>query len=294
MFKLKGIIPPMVTPLDRDKKVDEASTRRLVNFMLEAGVDGFFILGTMGEGLALSAAEKYRLVEIVLSEVRGKCPVIAGASDQAWEETVANVKQLERLGVDAVVVMQPPFFKLLSGEDIEKYFLAIAEATELPVVIYNHPSLTSNKIPLHNMQRLIANPRFAGVKDSSGDFDYLTSLLALRDGTRKEFSVLQGNEVALAPALLVGADGIVPGIGSLATRFVKQIYTAAEAGEKEQALNLQQKLNSLFDGIYGADVSDWLRGHKEALAYLGIIDCPETVYYQPLSAERKARVHAAV
>ena len=294
MFKLKGIIPPMVTPLDREKKVDEASTKRLVTFMLEAGVDGLFLLGTMGEGLALAAREKYRLVEIVLSEVRGRCPVIASASDPAWEETLANVKELERLGVDAVVVLQPAFFKLLSGEDVEKYFFAVAEATELPVVIYNNPSLTGNEIPLENMQRLMASPQFAGVKDSSGDFDYLTSLLALRNETRREFSVLQGNEVALAPALLAGADGLVPGIGSLATRFVKKIYAAVRAGEKEEALDLQQKMNSFFDGIYGPDVSDWLRGHKEALAYLGIIDCPETVYYQPLSAERKARVHAAV
>ena len=139
----------------------------------------------------------------------------------------------------------------------------------------------------------MASPQFAGV-NSSGDFDYLISLLALRNETRREFSVLQGNEAALAPALLAGADGLVPGIGSLATRFVKKIYAAVRAGEKEEALDLQQKMNSFFDGIYGPDVSDWLRGHKEALAYLGIIDCPETVYYQPLSAERKARVHAAV
>ncbi len=284
----------MVTPLDSHRKVDENSTRRLVNFMLESGVEGLFLLGTMGEGLALATEEKFRLVEIVIAEVRGRCPVIAGASDPSLEQTLANARQLERLGVDALVILQPPFFRLLSGQDIEQFFLAIADFTTKPMVIYNNPCLTGNRIPLEIMEKLMANPKFAGVKDSSGDFDYLTSLLALKNKIRKDFGLMQGNETALAPALLVGADGIVPGIGSLATRFVKRLYTAARAGEREQALALQLELNQLFGGIYGPNVSDWLSGHKEALAYLGIVDNPATVYYQPLSEEKRARVHFAV
>lgn len=294
MLKLQGIIPPMITPLDNQRKVDEESARGLVNFMLESGVDGLFLLGTMGEGIALETSQQYRLVDIVLSEVAGNCPVLAGCSDSALKQTIKNARQLEQLGVDAVVVMQPAFFRMLSGSELEQYFLSVSQATALPVVIYNNPGLTGNKIPLATMEKLIANPKFIGVKDSSSDFDYLTSLLALRDKTRKDFAIMQGDELAIAPALLVGADGVVPGIGSLAGRFVKKIYQAAQAKDRERALTLQLELNELFAGVYGPDVSDWLRGQKEALAYLGIIHNPATVYYQPLSEEKIDRVHVAV
>ncbi len=292
MLKLKGIIPPMLTPLDQEKRVDEDSTRRLVNFMLRSGVDGLFILGTMGEGLALAAKERYRLTEIVRDEVRGRCPVLVGVSDTALEQTLDNVRASERLGADALVVL-PPFFKLLSADDILEFYSKVAAAASLPLVIYSHPALTGNKIPLPVMKRLMAEPKFVGVKDSSGDFAYFSSLLALRD-ERKDFAVLEGDETALAPALLSGADGIVPGIGSLAARFFKRLSAASEAGDKRQALALQLELNRLRDGIYGPDVSDWLSGHKEALVYLGILAHPDTVYYQPLSAEKKARVHETV
>lgn len=294
MLKLEGIIPPMITPLNGKRKVDENSTRRLVDFMLTSGVDGLFLLGTMGEGLALEISEQYRLVELVLAEVGGRCPVLAGISDSSLEQTLANARKMERLGVDAVVVLQPSFFRLLSQSELEQFFLTVSNATTLPVVIYNNPGLTGNKISLTTMEKLMANPQFIGVKDSSGDFDYLTGCLALREKIRKDFAVMQGNEMAIASALIVGADGVVPGIGSLAGKFVKMIYTAAKAGKKEQALALQLELNELFAGIYGPDLSDWLRGQKEALAYLGIVHNPATVYYQPLAKEKRARVHVAV
>lgn len=284
----------MITPLDRQRRVDENSTRRLVNFMLASGVDGLFLLGTMGEGLALDTKEQYRLVETVLSEVRGSCPVVAGCSAPALAQTLVNAKQLEKLGVNALVVLQPPFFRFLSGTELEQFFLKVCEATTLPLIIYNNPVLTGNKIPLALMEKLMANPQFVGVKDSSSDFAYFTSLLALTNKSEKNFAVLQGDEMAIAPALFAGAEGVVPGIGSLASNFVKQIVAAAKESAKERALELQLKINELFAGIYGPDLSDWLRGQKEALVFLGIIDDANTIYYEPLSQEKRKRVQNTV
>ncbi|NPV54876.1 MAG: dihydrodipicolinate synthase family protein [Firmicutes bacterium] len=294
MLKLGGVIPPMVTPLDRNGKVDEASTRRLVDFILNAGADGLFLLGTMGEGMALQNSEKTRLVEIVLDEVRGRCPVLAGAGDISFPRALENSFKLQELGVDAVVPMQPSFFRGLSGAEIEGYFVGIAERLDIPVVIYNNPGLAGNTIPLETLARLCSHPKIIGTKDSTGDFAYFVESLLIKARCNKPFSVLQGNEWSIAPSVLCGADGVVPGIGSLAGKLVKRIYEEARLGHPNEAMELQFTLMELFHGIYGSDRSDWLRGHKEALAYLGIISSPTTLPFRPMSEEGKARVRSCV
>lgn len=284
----------MITPLDSNEQVDEISTRRLVNFMLESGVDGFFLLGTMGEGVALSYPEKIRLVEIVLEEVKGRKPVLVGTGDSSLKRTLNASTKMQELGVDALVVTQPSFPPALPERELERYFFTVARELDAPVVIYNNPNSTGNRIPLATLERLAAEPGIVGTKDSTGDFGYLVETLAIRLRCGKDFRVLEGDEWAIAPAVLCGADGAVPGIGSLAGKLVRRIYEEARLGNREEAMELQFKLIELFRGIYGPDRKDWLAGHKEALAYLGIISNPASAVYMPLSDERRERVRKCV
>lgn len=293
MLALKGIIPPMVTPMDEEGRVDEASTRSLVQHMLKSGVDGFFLLGTMGEGASLCPEDKERLIRTVVSEVGGRVPVLAGATEATTARTVANAQRFEKLGVDAVVVMQPFFYKGLNQQEVEGHFLAVVESITKPVVIYNNPGLTGNAISLSTLGRLAAHPHIIGTKDSTANFSYFMEVLRIRARV-KEFAVFQGDEWAVAASLLCGADGAVIGMGSLAGKLFKRLYTAAKLGNVAEAVQLQMTLIDMFDGIYDADRHQWLTGHKEALHYLGIIRCPKASVYQMLTWEERHRVRRCV
>lgn len=292
-MQLQGIIPPMITPFTAAGALDIESARRLVGFMLEAGVDGFFIAGTMGEGAALGAEERAELTRSVAEAVHGRALVLAGISDVSQANCITNARQARAAGADAVVAMQPYFFRGWRSFELRDFFRGITDAAELPVIIYNNPILTGNTLDIDTVAELAADPRIIGIKDSSSNFAFFMELLRLREQVG-QFAVFQGDETAVAASLLCGADGAVAGLGSLAGRVFKGIYQAAQVGDAAEAMRLQKMVLALFDGIYAPDRHRWLTGHKEALASLGIIASPYCRVYSPVTATERDAIQSCV
>ena len=293
MLDLHGVIPPMITPLKDDLSVDVGSTRRLVDFMIDRGVDGIFLLGSMSEGPLLPDADACTLVETAVAQVDGRVPVVVGAPDTSLARALPRAKQVQAMGADAVVLVQPYYFPNQSQDGLYRYFVGVADAIDIPLVVYNLPTTTQNPLDLDTMARLAEHPNIVATKDSSGSIRYMMELLRIRDAS-EQFRVFIGEEWGVAAAVLAGADGTVAGIGSLATKLLKAIVDAAEAGDRGLAMRKQNLLIDLFHGVYGAGARHWLAGHKEALAHLGVIDSPATHLHQPIDSGARDAIHATV
>ncbi len=235
---LRGIVPPMVTPLaDRDA-LDVDGLHRLVEHILAAGPGGLFILGTTGEGPSLSYHLRRELVERVCQIVGGRVPVLVGVTDTAFIESINVAEDAAEAGADAVVLSAPYYFAP-DQENLWQYTRAIVAEMPLPVFLYNMPSHTKVAFSVETVRRAMDLPNVAGVKDSSGDmiyFDQLRQLVARRD----DFSLLIGPEELLAEAVLLGAHGGVNGGANIWPELYVDLHKAAAAGDLERTAQLHR------------------------------------------------------
>jgi 4-hydroxy-tetrahydrodipicolinate synthase len=238
MAELKGIIPAMVTPLDDQENLDEVGLRRLVNYLIEAGVHGLFPVGSQGEFFALSPDEKRRVWEIVVEEAAGRVPVCAGTGAITTQQVMELNKLAERAGVDAVSVLTPYFIQPTETE-LYDHFVAVAEATSLPVLLYNNPGRTSVKLSVGLVARLGEHPNIVGIKDSSGD---LTLTIEMIRQTGDDFTVLMGRDSLIFAGLQHGIKGAIAATANVAPALVVEIYEAFQDGDLARALAAQEKL----------------------------------------------------
>ncbi|MFG2824753.1 dihydrodipicolinate synthase family protein [Kitasatospora sp. NPDC048365] len=267
-----GVIPPVVTPLTAEGDIDTASLERLVEFLLEGGVDGLFALGSSSETAYLTESQRTRALEVVVKANAGQVPVIAGCIETTTNRVIERANTTRDLGADAVVATAP-FYTRTHPAEIERHFRQIAAAAELPVLAYDIPVCVHTKLAGDMLLRLAADGVLAGVKDSSGDdvaFRYLCLGAADLD-----FAVLTGHEVVVDGMLLGGADGVVPGLGNVDPHGYRRLVDAARAGDWAAARAEQDRLAQLFEIVFAAkDTSGTaagLGGFKTALMLRGII-----------------------
>lgn len=210
---LKGVIPPIITPLDEDGRVDEDAVERLIDFQLRSGVSGIFIMGSSGEGPWLDTTQRETLLRASVRAIDGRAPLLAGAMEPVASRVRERLPQLKELGADAAVVATPYYFQ--ADEGVQRaHFDAVAADSPLPVVLYNIPNMTHNVLAPGAARHALRHESVIGIKDSGGDPTLFAELLAMRE-TRPDFQVLQGSEAQSARALREGADGLVPGIANL-------------------------------------------------------------------------------
>lgn len=239
---IKGIIPPILTPMNADESINEEELRRQVNREIDAGVHGVFPVGTNGEAYALSFAEKERVLEIVVEETRGRVPVYAGSGCVTTRETVRLSRRAEALGADALSVITP-YFAAASQDELYAHFMEVASAVDLPIVLYNIPARTGNALAPATVARLAKDaPNIVGAKDSSGNFDNMKQYVELTAGLDKEFSVLSGNDSLILPILLFGGRGGVAGCANVFPHTMVEIYEAWAAGDLERAKRVQDSI----------------------------------------------------
>ncbi|NPV52027.1 MAG: dihydrodipicolinate synthase family protein [Firmicutes bacterium] len=268
MGKLEGVICPLVTPLDEEERVDEWDVRSLVEHVIGGGVSVIFPLGSMGEGILLAEEEKGRLVEIVVDQARGRVPVMVGVADTSTERIIRNAKRARALGADGIVISAPCYFGIGRQEEVVDFHRRVLDSVDLPALLYYLPGRTHTFMTIDTIVELSEDPRVLGIKDSCGDFTFFRRLVAAMEG-REDFSVFQGNEWVFDASLLVGADGIAPGVSSLVPRLCHELFIAGKSGDISEARRLQVKLLRIFD-IYGANAETWAAGMKEALRAAGI------------------------
>lgn len=267
---LRGIIPPMITPLlDRDT-LDVAGLERLIEHILAGGVHGLFILGTTGEAPSLSYRLRYELIERTCGQVKGRVPVLVGITDTSFVESVNIACKAKEAGAQAVVLAPPYYFPAGQAELLE-YLKHLTPELPLPLFLYNMPSYTKLVFEPQTIRAAAGFPDIAGIKDSSGNMIYFRQLQDLLKD-HPDFSLLMGQEELLAEVVLLGGHGGVCGGANLVPKLYVDLYNAAYSKDLSKVQSLHKKVMQISTNIYnvGRFESSYLKGLKCALSCMGI------------------------
>jgi len=267
---LRGVVPPLVTPLLDNDTLDVEGLERLVEHILGGHVHGLFLLGTTGEAPDLSYALRHELVKRVCKQVKGRVPVLVGVTDTVFPESLRLAQTAAKAGADAIVAA-PPYYFTTGQPELVEYYTHLANRLPLPLFLYNMPSHTKVMIDPYTARTLSENPNIIGLKDSSANIVYFNSVRhILRE--RDDFSVLIGPEEALGEVVLMGAHGGVCGGANLFPQLFVDTYHAAAAGDVAAVLALQERIMTISGALYGVGrhVSSFLKGVKCSLSLMGI------------------------
>lgn len=244
MFAPKGIIPPIVTPFNREGKIDFQVYRQMVDHLIGEGVHGVFPMGTTGEFYAVSDEEYRELLEVTVEQVAGRVDVYAGANAITTRGVIHQMHIAEQVkGIDALSVLTPMFISQ-TQEELYRHYKTVAENTDMPIVLYNNKPKTNVTIEPATVARLAEMPNVVAVKDSTGDFTNTLEYLRLTRGA-KDFSVLVGRDTLIFAGLCCGAAGSIASCANVAPRLVANIYDKFKAGDMAGSLEDQMKLNPL-------------------------------------------------
>lgn len=268
--ELKGIVPPMVTPLAGRDELDHEALERIIEHILGGGVHGLFVLGSTGEAPSLSNRVQREIVERSVKQVGGRVPLLVGVTDTSYTDSLALAQFAADQGADAVV-LAPPYYFPAHQDDLQRYFAEFAAESPLPVILYNIPSHTKVEISLATVEQLIDVPNIVAYKDSSGNMLYYNRLLELVS-RRPGFPVFMGPEELLGESVLIGGNGGVCGGANLVPSLYVQLYDAAVAGDLQLIHRLQQRLLRISSKIYGVGdpPSGYLKGLKCAMSVVGL------------------------
>lgn len=242
MFTPAGVIPALVTPLDRNGEIQESGLRDVLDYVIEGGVHGVFVLGSSGEIYALNSTQKRRVVEITVEHVAGRVPVYAGASEITTRDCIATAQMVNDIGGVSALSVLTPYFVTPTQAELIRHYRAIAASTELPVILYTNPGRTQVNLEPETVFELAEIDNIVGIKDSSGDRQLLERFITDRPNG---FSVLVGRDTLILEGLRNGADGAIASTANVAPALVAGIYEAFRAGDITRASELQAKLTPL-------------------------------------------------
>jgi 4-hydroxy-tetrahydrodipicolinate synthase len=264
--RLQGVFTPNIVPLDSQGEIHEAELRRYIDWLIAKGINGLYPNGSTGEFTRFTPAERRRIVEIVTDQAQGRVPVLAGAAEANVRETLAACDHYASLGVRAVAVVSPYYFKL-DQDSIFAYYKDIGDHSPVDVVLYNIP-MFANPIGVATVQRLAEScPRIVAIKDSSGDIAHMIRMIAAVRPSRPDFAFLTGWDAALMPMLLVGCDGAVMGSSGAVPDLTRRLFDLITSGQLNDARGLQSDLTSIFDALLAfAEVPE---GFREAVKIRG-------------------------
>lgn len=267
----KGIIPPMITPLQSNQQLDYGGVEKLINHLLEGGVHGIFILGTTGESVSLSYDTRRALIEHTAKCLQKKIPLLVGITDTSIEESLKLAKLAYKIGADAVVAT-PPFYFHLGRDEVFEYYWDLADRSKLPVFLYNMPSMTKINMSIETAVRLSKHPNIIGIKDSSENTVYFQALKYAIN--REDFALFVGPEEIMAETVLMGGSGGVTGGANLFPKLYVNMYNAAIRQDFESIKILQKQILDISARLYtvGKYNSSYLKGLKGAGSLIGICD----------------------
>jgi len=264
MFTPKGVIPALVTPLDSGGELMEDALRNVIDFTIEGGVHGIFVLGSSGEIYGLDDAQKCRVVEISAEHINGRVPLYAGASEITTRDAIKTTRMVQSIGGVTALSVLTPYFMTPTQSELIEHFTAIAASTDLPILLYGNEGKTRVKITAETNLALSAVENIIGIKDSSGDMSLMLDYLATSpDG----FSVLAGRDTLIYAGLCHGAAGAIASTANIAPRLVSEIYNAFIVGDHKRALELQFALLPLRKALDAATFPVVL---KEGLRLAGV------------------------
>jgi dihydrodipicolinate synthase/N-acetylneuraminate lyase len=240
-----GVFPYLVSPIDDDGNVNEAVLRRLIEDVIAAGVHGLTALGSTGEFAYLSWAQRRRIAEVTLEAAHGRVPVIAGVAATTTAEACRQAREFERIGIDGIVAVLEAYFPL-TEDGVIAYFTAVADAVDLPLVIYTNPNFQRADLTLNAIDRLADIPNIRYIKDASTNTGRLLSIIALAGDRLRVFAASSHIPAAV---MMIGGVGWMAGPACLIPQQSVRLYELAAAGRWNEAMVLQRRLwpvNELF------------------------------------------------
>ena len=264
---MKKIISAAITPFTDDNRLDLESARRLYEFNIGNGCDGFFIPGTMGEWALLTSEERLELATCACETIGDRAAVLINVADTGLPSILRNIETLKHLSHSHYVVILPGAWA--GPGDPVSYMNRIADAADRPVYLYYIPSFNGVSISTRQFRDILSHPNIAGLKNSAGLIQTRRELLFLKD--TMDFEIYEGQEWGIDEALIAGCDGAVVGFASTAVKLMKQLAAHVDAGDVAAARRAQHKLIELFHVVYGDPAKWWNSGQKYALKYMGII-----------------------
>lgn len=284
--RFRGSFTALVTPF-KDGKIDEEGIRKLVDWQIENGTNGLVPVGTTGESPTLSHDEHAQVVEICLSEARGRVPVIAGAGSNATAEAVSLARHAEQVGADAVLVVTP-YYNKPTQEGLFRHFKAVNDAIGIPIIIYNIPPRSVIDMSVATMARLYELKNIAGVKDATAN---LARVSQQRHALGPDFVQLSGEDMTALAYNAAGGHGCISVVSNVAPAQCAELQAKSLAGDYAGALQVQDRLTPLHDAIF---MEPGLAGAKCGLGLLGRSNEDIRLPMLPVTEPTKAAIRAAM
>ena len=257
----EGVSVALVTPF-RSGAVDESGLRRLIHYVLDQGVDGLVMTGSTGEAATMSRSERERVWSIAREEMKGGAFLVAGTGSNSTAETIENTKAAARAGVDGCLVVSP-YYNKPQHRGLVAHFTAVAEASTVPIMLYNVPSRTAQNVMPETVIEAAQHPRLVAIKEASGSIEQSTEILR-----RSSLTVLSGDDALALPLASVGAKGVVSVAGHLVGAELVEMLKLHRSGKVEEAAAIHRRLSGFIRALF---VETNPAPVKAALARLGVI-----------------------
>jgi 4-hydroxy-tetrahydrodipicolinate synthase len=283
----QGSIVALVTPF-RGGRVDEVKLKELVEMHAAQGTDGIVPCGTTGESPTLSHDEHRRVVEIVIEAARGRLHVIAGTGSNATSEAIELTGHAKKAGATAALVVNP-YYNRPTQEGLYRHFRAVAEAVDIPILLYNIAGRTAVNLETDTLVRLVKDcPNIVGVKEASGSLDQMTQVIL---SCGPDFSVLSGDDNITLPLMSVGGRGVISVIANFVPRETAEMTHAALAGDWKLARELHLKLFPLSRAVFMETNPIPV---KEAMGMMGMLEPEFRLPMCPMGAANRERLRAVL
>lgn len=266
-MNIEGIIPPMVVLYKKDGSIDEKAIREHIDFLIENGVHGIFALGSTGEFAYLSDEERKQVLKITVDQVNGRIPVIAGISSPSVRLAINWGKYGEDVGADATMAILPTYFPV-SKKEVYSYFESLSNGINLPLFLYNFPSITFEIKP-STIQKLAENNLIIGIKETVMQIDHVKEVIELVNDPN--FIVLVGVDPLFKPGLEIGVKGAILGSSNFAAKLHSRLYNAFKNEDQKQFDALYDKFNKIMVNVlqYASPIQNSVSLTKEAMKILG-------------------------
>ena len=243
---IQGSIVALVTPMYENGAIDKESLEKLVKYHINQGTDALVAVGTTGESATLSENEHCEIIKTVVDYVSGRIPVIAGTGSNSTTEAINLTHKAQQAGADACLIVTP-YYNKPTQEGLYLHYKAIAEAVDIPQILYNVPGRTACDMLPETIGRLSKLTNIIGVKEATGD---LTRVKKIRDLAGEDFAIYTGDDATSVEFCLLGGNGSITVTGNVAPRLVHEMIMAAITGDKETALAIDEKLADLHKNLF--------------------------------------------
>jgi 4-hydroxy-tetrahydrodipicolinate synthase len=284
---IKGSIVAIVTPMHADGSLDYPGLRNLIDWHIAEGTDGIVIVGTTGESATVNVEEHCELIKFAVEHTGGRIPIIAGTGGNSTEEAIMLTQYAKDVGADAALLVVP-YYNRPTQEGMYRHFKAIAEAVDLPIILYNVPGRTVADMSNETVLRLTAIPNIVGIKDATGNIGRGTELLRM---VPKSFAVYSGDDPTAMALMFCGGAGNISVTANVAPRAMHELCVAAMNGDVAKAIEINNKVMPLHAKLF---VEPNPVPVKWALAEMGLMPAGLRLPLVPLAAELHDTVRAAM